>query len=63
MRISSPQSNVDPVTYAVMSSSTELSRNKREDLSDALSQNITMILEDLLKDYDKTERPTYKMSK
>ena len=30
------------------------------DEADALSQNITMILEDLLKDYDKTERPNFK---
>lgn len=35
-------------------------RVKREDISAALSQNITMILEDLLKDYDKTERPSFK---
>ena len=36
-------------------------RAKREhgSLSKALSDNITMILEDLLKDYDKTERPGY----
>ena len=35
-------------------------RTKREhSLSDAFSKNITMILEDLLKDYDKTERPAY----
>jgi len=26
---------------------------------DALSKNITLILEDLLKDYDKTERPAF----
>ena len=31
-----------------------------ESLSKAVSRNITMILEDLLKDYDKTERPSYK---
>ena len=36
-------------------------RGRREDsVSDALSQNITMILEDLLMDYDKTERPAFK---
>ena len=35
-------------------------RVKREDISAALSENITMILEDLLKDYDKTERPAFK---
>ena len=35
-------------------------RVKREDISAALSKNITMILEDLLKDYDKTERPAFK---
>ncbi len=35
-------------------------RRKREDLSDALSKNITLILEDLLQDYDKTERPDFK---
>ena len=34
-------------------------RQKREDISDALSANVTMILEDLLKDYDKTERPAF----
>ena len=31
-----------------------------ESLSKAVSKNITRILEDLLKDYDKTERPSYK---
>ena len=36
------------------------SRVKREDISAALSENITMILEDLLKNYDKTERPSFK---
>ena len=30
-----------------------------DSLSKAVSKNITMILEDLLKDYDKTERPSY----
>ena len=35
-------------------------RVKREDISAALSENITMILEDLLKNYDKTERPSFK---
>ena len=36
-------------------------RGRREDsVSDALSRNITMILEDLLMDYDKTERPAFK---
>ena len=29
-------------------------------LSKAVSANITRILEDLLEDYDKTERPSYK---
>ena len=29
-------------------------------LSQVSLQNITSILEDLLKDYDKTERPSYK---
>ena len=38
-------------------------RVKREDISAALSKNITMILEDLLKDYDKTERPSFKQGK
>ena len=33
---------------------------RQNDEGDALSQNITMILEDLLKDYDKTERPAFK---
>ena len=37
-----------------------LGRGIGEDsLSKAVSKNITMILEDLLKDYDKTERPSY----
>ena len=31
-----------------------------ESLSKAVSENITRILEDLLKDYDKNERPSYK---
>ena len=31
-----------------------------DSLSEAVSKNITRILEDLLKDYDKTERPSYK---
>ena len=31
-----------------------------ESLSKAVSKNITRILEDLLKDYDKNERPSYK---
>ena len=30
-----------------------------ESLSKAVSANITSILEDLLKDYDKTERPSF----
>ena len=34
-------------------------RVKREDISAALSKNITRILEELLKDYDKTERPEF----
>ena len=34
-----------------------------ESLSKAVSRNITLILEDLLKDYDKTERPSYKEGK
>ena len=34
-------------------------RVKREDISAALSKNITRILEELLKDYDKTERPDF----
>ena len=39
-------------------------RAKREvSLSDAFSKNITMILEDLLKDYDKTERPAFRKGK
>ena len=38
-------------------------RVKRDDEGDALSKNITMILEDLLKDYDKTERPAFKTGK
>ena len=32
----------------------------QEALSQVSVQNITSILEDLLKDYDKTERPSYK---
>ena len=39
------------------------SRVKREDISAALSANITMILEDLLKNYDKTERPSFQKGK
>ena len=31
-----------------------------ESVSDALSRNVTRILEGLLKDYDETERPSYK---
>ena len=31
-----------------------------DSMSKAVSKNITMILEDLLKDYDKTERPSFK---
>ena len=34
-----------------------------ESLSKAVSKNITRILEDLLKDYDKTERPSFKEGK
>ena len=38
-----------------------LIRQKRDDeMNDALSKKTTLILEDLLKDYDKTERPTFK---
>ena len=32
-------------------------------LSKAVSANITRILQDLLEDYDKTERPSYKEGK
>ncbi len=35
-------------------------RVKREDVSDAISRNITRILEGLLKNYDKTERPAFR---
>ena len=35
-------------------------KKQHTSLSDALSANITLILEDLLKDYDKTERPGFK---
>lgn len=37
-------------------------RFKRTDasLAEQLSKNVTKILEDLLKDYDKTERPSFK---
>ena len=39
-------------------------RTKREEsVSDAISSNITRILEGLLKDYDKTERPGFKTGK
>ena len=42
----------------------EKRRTKREhSLSEAFSRNITMILEDLLKDYDKTERPSFQKGK
>ena len=34
-----------------------------ESVSDAISSNITRILEGLLKDYDKTERPGFKTGK
>ena len=34
-----------------------------ESLSKAVSKNITRILEDLLKDFDKTERPSFKEGK
>ncbi|XP_040574267.1 gamma-aminobutyric acid receptor subunit alpha-1 isoform X2 [Lepeophtheirus salmonis] len=33
---------------------------EKETISDTLSKNITMILEDLLKNYDKTERPSFR---
>ena len=40
-------------------------RAKREEssVSEAISSNITRILEGLLKDYDKTERPGFKTGK
>ena len=38
-------------------------RVKREDFSAALSKNITVILEDLLSGYDKTERPSFKQGR
>lgn len=50
----------------------EISRSRRrrrstskseESVSDAISSNITRILEGLLKDYDKTERPGFKTGK
>ena len=34
-------------------------RVKRGDVSDAVSRNITRILEGLLKNYDKTQRPAF----
>ena len=36
---------------------------REESVSDAISSNITRILEGLLKDYDKTERPGFKTGK
>ena len=45
-------------------SSSKSRRVKREsEESAALSKNITKILEDLLRGYDKTERPSFKQGK
>ena len=43
----------------------QLRRFKRTDssMAEQLSKNVTKILEDLLKDYDKTERPSFKTGK
>ena len=42
----------------------EKRRTKREhSLSEAFSRNITRILEDLLENYDKTERPAFQEGK
>ena len=60
-----------PVTCSMQSSFTVLTshipskqhrRVKRTDgsMAEQLSKNVTKILEDLLKDYDKTERPSFK---
>ena len=49
---------------AVQRSRRRKRRAKREEsVSDAISSNITRILEGLLKDYDKTERPGFKTGK
>ena len=62
--ISSIAAAAPNVVFVDQDSSARASRGVGEEsLSKAVSRNITMILEDLLKDYDKTERPSYKEGK
>ncbi|XP_059080486.1 uncharacterized protein LOC131878512 [Tigriopus californicus] len=50
-------------TEAEGASSFRSRRVRRQEDDDAFSKNITKILEDLLKDYDKTERPSFRSGK
>ena len=61
VRASLPASRDDERAHQPGLEGEGLIRQKRDDeMNDALSKKTTLILEDLLKDYDKTERPTFK---
>ena len=65
LQVQDSHSNTSPFPYYESSNVRYKRRTKREptSVSDALSSNITEILESLLKDYDKTERPAYNKGK
>ena len=65
LQVQDSHSNTSPLPYYESSNGRYKRRTKREptSVSDALSSNITEILESLLKDYDKTERPAYNKGK
>ena len=69
LQVQDSHSNTSPLPlhhpYETYSRHRQKRRTKREptSFSDALSSNITEILETLLKNYDKTERPFYKKGK
>ena len=69
LQVRDSHSNTSPLPYhhpyETYSHHRQKRRTKREptSVSDALSSNITEILETLLKNYDKTERPFYRKGK
>ena len=65
LQVQDSHSNTSPLPYYESSNGRYKRRTKREptSVSAALSSNITEILESLLKDYDKTERPAYNKGK
>ena len=65
LQVQDSHSNTSPLPYYESSNGRYKRRTKREptSVSDALSSNITEILESLLNDYDKTERPAYNKGK